>query len=248
MSFIKSIVKSIFVKLGFEFKRIQKLDQYELKFDLSMKGALLRCVQRGLKVNSVIDIGASNGSWSDICLKYIPNASYLLIEAQEAHKESLQIFKNNHNNVDYIISAAGSYEGEIYFDNTGLFGGLASETPFEENCIRVPVITIDSEVKKNNLKPPYLIKLDTHGYELPILIGAKETIKNASLIILEAYNFKLTKDSLKYYEICAYMESIGFQSIEMVDTMLRMYDHTLWQMDIFFIPMNSKEFSFNSYV
>ena len=44
------------------------------------------------------------------------------------------------------------------------------------------------------------------------------------------------------------MESIGFQSIEMVDTMLRMYDHTLWQMDIFFIPKNSKEFSFNSYV
>jgi hypothetical protein len=36
-----------------------------------------------------------------------------------------------------------------------LFGGLASKTPFDKNCIEVPVVTIDNEIKKRNLKPHF---------------------------------------------------------------------------------------------
>lgn len=237
---LSELVKSTFKQFGFRISRIQE--------ELTMEGALKRCTNRGLNVNSVIDVGASDGRWSKSCMDFLPNAKYLLVEAQDAHRNSLEKFKTEHPNADFVIAAAGGKEGKIYFDNGDLLGGLASETPFEKNCIEVPVITIDDEIKRRILQPPYLIKLDTHGFEIPILEGAKNAIKNAELIIIETYNYKLTNDSLKYYEMCEYMEKLGFSSVEMVDFMLRKHDHTFWQMDTFFVPSNRKEFSYNSYL
>lgn len=149
--------------------------------------------------------------------------------------------------MDYILKAAGRNNGFIYFDNSDLMGGEASETPFKKNCITVPVTSIDEEVKKLNLKPPYLIKLDTHGFEIPIIEGALNTIKDAELVIIETYNYKLTNNSLKYFEMCDYMEKLGFSSIEMVDFLLRTNDNSFWQMDTFFIRSDRKEFTYNSF-
>ena len=238
---IKKIAKLGFRKFGYRIERFREDSEF------TMEDALQRCTNRGLLVNTVIDVGASNSSWSRMCIKILPNARYLLIEAQEVHKEGLERFKNEYINGEYILAAAGGKEGFIYFENSSLFGGLASETPFEKNCIEVPVITIDEEIKRRNLQPPFLIKLDTHGFEIPILEGAFNTLKKTELVIIETYNYKLTADSLTYYQMCDYMERLGFLSIEMVDFMLRKYDNSLWQMDTFFIPSNRKEFGYNSY-
>ncbi len=180
-------------------------------------------------------------------MKHYPSAFYHLIEAQEPHKADLEAFKQKNKNVNYVLAAAGNKVGEIYFDNGGLFGGLASDTPLEQNHIVVPVTTIDVEIAKHNLKAPYLIKLDTHGYEVPILEGASETLKNANLVIIETYNFQIAKNSLRFWEMCAYMEKLGFLPIDMVDFMHRAKDNAFWQMDIFFVRKDRAEFGYNSY-
>tara|TARA_B110000091_G_C13808248_1_gene473597 strand:- start:1243 stop:1995 length:753 start_codon:yes stop_codon:yes gene_type:complete len=246
---IKKIIKRVFKTFGYKVYKINTpIVIYKYNTPFTMQTALQRCVNRGLKVNTVIDVGASDGRWSKMCMNIIPEAKYLLVEAQEDHKEGLINFKESNENVAYIIAAAGKENGTIYFDNTGLFGGIASTEKFEKNCIEVPMINLDSEIESRELEGPYLLKLDTHGFEVPILEGAKELIKNAALIIIETYNYKLTDDSLKYHEMCSYMEKLGFSSIEMVDFMQRKYDDSFWQMDTFFIPSNSKEFSYNSYI
>jgi len=239
---MKKLVKFGLKKLGYKIQLIPKIES-----EFTMEGALQRCLNRGLEINTVIDVGASDGRWSRMCMNFLPKAKYLLIEAQEAHQAGLDKLKAENKNVDYALAAAGGKEGKIYFDNSGLFGGLASETPFENNCIEVPVITIDGEVERLQLQSPYLIKLDTHGFEIPILEGAMKTLKDAELIIIETYNYKLTNDSLKYYQMCDYMDKLGFSSIEMADFTLRLYDHSFWQMDTFFIPSRRNEFSYNSY-
>lgn len=242
---LKELVKSGFEKIGLKVEKLSKNDYLENNF--TMEGALQRCVSRGLNVNSVIDIGASDGRWSDICIQYLPKAKYLLIEAQGEHEKGLLKFISKHSKSEYIIAAAGGREGKIFFNNEDLLGGIASEEPFEKNCIEVPVVTVDKEVKERNLKAPYLIKLDTHGFEVPILEGALNTIKSAELIIIETYNYKLTKECLKYYEMCKYMENLGFSSIEMVDFFRRKYDNSFWQMDTFFIRSDRKEFTCNKF-
>jgi FkbM family methyltransferase len=242
---IKKSIKKLLKRFGI---RISKIGiENSLVNEFSMEGALYRCKIRGLQVNTVIDVGASDGRWTRMCLNHLPSSSYLLFEPQEPHMIGMEKLKEKYGNVEYITAAAGNRKGEIFFDNGDLLGGLVSETSFEKNCIKVPITTIDIEVSKRGLEPPFLIKLDTHGYEIPILERAKQTIKQAELIIIETYNFKLSGNSLKYYEMCSYMEKLGFSSIEIVDLMSRKLDSSFWQMDTFFIPSSRIEFKNNAY-
>jgi FkbM family methyltransferase len=214
---------------------------------LSTEAALLRTQRRNTSITTVIDVGASDGRWSLDAMKYYPHASYYLIEAQQQHEKALMALRQRKKNLQYVIAAAGARLGEIYFDAEDLFGGVASENPVNEKSLRIPVITIDSIVQKHNLKGPFLLKLDTHGYEVPIFEGASETLCSSSLIIVETYNFKLTSDSLRFHEICFYLEKKGFRCIDISEPMFRSRDQAFWQIDLFFIPIDSSEFEYNNY-
>jgi FkbM family methyltransferase len=202
-----------------------------------------------VSVETVIDVGASNGHWSARMMRYFPNARYLLIEAQkDAHGVALERFKAAHPNVEYELCAAGDRDGEIYFDASDPMGGLASATPFPKNNITVPVSTIDNLVGSRNLTGPFLLKLDTHGYEVPILEGARQTMAQAAMLIIEAYNFTLCPGALRFYELCQFLEARGFRCVDMFDLMNRPGDHAFWQMDMVFLPTTHPVFQSNRYI
>lgn len=56
-------------------------------------------------------------------------------------------------------------------DSSGIYGAAAP------NPHVVPATTIDLEVAERGLQAPFVIKLDTHGFELPILNGARGTLR-----------------------------------------------------------------------
>jgi len=239
---IKKTIKKIFNILGFEI-----VQNYKRQDNFIMSKALERCYKRGIKINTVIDVGASNGMWTEQCMNIYPDANYLLFEAQEIHKKALDKFVNKHKNIDYILAVAGNKKGKIFFDNKLAFGGQAYEKKISENLVELPVSTIDIETKKRKLQAPFLIKLDTHGFEIPILEGATETLDKAELLIIETYNYKLTDNSLRYWEMNVYLEKLGFLPIEIVDFRLRKKDNSFWQMDTFYIKSTRKEFKYNQF-
>ena len=97
------------------------------------------------------------------------------------------------------------------------------------------------------LPGPYMIKLDTHGYEVPILLGAKETLRKANLVVIETYNFRIQGSSLLFHEMVAYMRERGFGLIDMSEPLWREFDRALWQIDLFFLPLDRPEFRVNSF-
>lgn len=213
----------------------------------SMENALKRSLERKHNLSTIIDIGASDGRWSENCMKYYPESKYFLIEAQNAHEEKLKELKNDKKNVDYIISAAGDKDGKIFFDNSGLFGGVAAYERSGESCVEVNMVSIDSIVEKNRFKPPFLLKLDTHGFEEKIFNGAEKTLQKTEMIIVEAYAHPIS-GTFRFFELCSFLKEKGFLPVEIVDLMLRPYDNTLWQMDIFFIKDTGNKFKYNDYV
>lgn len=242
MKFVKYSIKNFFQDIKENLRsRGFKIDNY------SLEAALSRSKWRNTDIKTVIDVGASDGRWSLVAKKYFPQAFYFLIEARQEHEAALQTVKFKYQNLDYLISAAGDKIGQCYFDASDLFGGLASHNPFEQNCITVPITTIDIEVQTRKLLPPFLIKLDTHGFEVPILEGAIQTLKNSELVIIEVYNFQLTNESLKFYELCDYMEKQGFRCVDLSDPVHRKKDKAFWQVDLFFIPSSNVVFDSNSY-
>lgn len=241
MIFKKVIRKAI--ELAVRIPRVNRILTSAL---FSQQNALQRIKTNGLLINTVIDVGASDGRWSSIAQKAWPSTACFLIEANAVHASSLQQLKSKNSNIDYVIVAAGDTNGRIYFDAEDPFGGAASLIP-SAGTTSVPVNKIDTLVAERKLEPPFLVKLDTHGFEIPILRGAEETLKKTNLIVVETYNFKLTSDSLRFYEMCAYMEKAGFRCVDLSGILHRPSDSAFWQMDLYFIPASNRLFKDNTY-
>lgn len=214
---------------------------------LTMNDSLERLRRAGLEIQTIIDIGASDGRWTRNAMRFFPAASALLVEPLEERRDALAEFKRQFPRVDYAIAAAAAQEGEgALHVASDLVGSGLCETP-SENTRSVPLTTVDKLIRERNLKPPFLMKLDTHGFEVPILEGARQTLRATSILIVEVYNFQLTPTSLRFHEMCAHLEAFGFRCFDLVDPSLRPKDGAFWQMDLVFISKDSSIFSSSSY-
>ena len=205
----------------------------------------LKWLSTNIQIKTVLDVGASNGCWSQECLKFYPESNYVLFEPQPVHSKSLDLFSKN-KNISVIKKAVGLLEGHTFFNASDPFGGSLSQKN-SENTIKVEVTTIDNSMEILKLESPYLIKLDTHGYEKSILDGAVNTLEKTYALIIECYNYKISDESLLFFELCEYLYHKKFRPIYIVDVLNREYDNSLWQMDMFFIKSDWKGFEYNSY-
>lgn len=131
------------------------------------------------KNDTVLDCGAAygdsaywaykNGAKKIYCFEVTPDTLSILKET---------IINNELTSVAEIIpQALGKTSGEAYFSTFENAYSNCIASKKEENCIVVPVTTIDIFCSEHNVKPTF-IKMDIEGAELDALEGAKETIRN----------------------------------------------------------------------
>jgi FkbM family methyltransferase len=228
---LKQLIKKSFNSWGYDISK-----NIDLTGAPTMKGGLYRAKIRGLGIKSVVDVGASDGSWSLLCREFFPHAEYLLIEAQMPHLDGLRKVKLKNKGIDFTMKAASDRSGRVYFDDHDLWGGVASHEPFQGGCTEVEATTIDYEAGTRGLTGPFIVKLDTHGHEREILEGGREILKQTKLLIIETYNFKINQEGKRFYEICLHLKELGFMPADIVDLLYRDKDKILWQMDTFFLP------------
>lgn len=249
---LKKVMRSKFIqrlnnKYGIS-QQPEKIVNSPWTIDLSTPLTVSRLKKIGIEINSVIDIGASDGRWTAEVLPYYPEAEVLLVEANPYHKKSLDKFVASNKNTQYYLGAAGNKKGIACFEAADPFGGLAFNSEVSgAGIIKVPSNTVDNLVAEYNLPGKHLLKLDTHGFEVPILEGAKETLKNTNLVIMETYCFQLNETALKFYEICKYMENLGFSVADFSEPVWRDKDGMFWQFDLFFIPSDYPNLQYNHY-
>jgi FkbM family methyltransferase len=211
-----------------------------------MEGVLARAANRGMVVRTVIDVGASDGSWSLLAKDYFPDAHFLLFEPLVERQASLEGLRQRRG-FDYVAAAAGACRGEATFEvDPGLDGSRVTAAR-SAGGRTVPVEAVDSVVAERRLPGPFCLKLDTHGYELPILGGAAAVLAQTSLLIIEAYNFRLGPEALKFHELCTWLEPRGFRCFDLADPMRRPKDGVLWQVDLAFAPATSPMFASDQY-
>lgn len=194
-----------------------------------------RAVIRGVPIGSIIDVGASDGHWSGTVRKYWPGAPLLLIDANPVHEPELKAFTEQHQPAHYRLAAAGPTVGKAKFYATEdkYSGAVSLGMPGD---FEVEQVSIDSLVAELKLPPPYFIKLDTHGYELEILQGAAQTLRDTTLVQLEVYNFRLRKGVPVFPEMCFHMDQKGFRLSDVFDIVHRPSDGIMWQADALFEP------------
>ena len=236
------------------FEKLQRLVRQDRPTGRAVKGdqpvmsdMLTRLASRGAALNTVVDVGAAVGSWSTSFAEAIPGKAHLLIEANAVHEPALLACCQARQKWDYVLKACGRKPGHVFFDGSDPFGGVASDVATETASQSVEVTSIDHEVGRRGLKGPFLIKLDTHGYEIPILQGASEVLRSTELLVIEVYNFQLHEGCLRFWEMCQWMQERGFVPIDLFDVLYRPKDGALWQFDLVFARNNSEPFASNTY-
>lgn len=212
-----------------------------------MADLLAGAAARGHEVRTWIDVGASDGKWSVQAKRYFPDARFLLMEPLEERRAALEQLQVRHQ-FRPVIAAAGAAPGRARLHVDRGLDGSAIAAGADEPGRDVAVETVDGAVARSEWPGPYGLKLDTHGYELPVLAGARHVLAHASLVIIEAYNFRLTGASLRFPELCLELEKLGLRVCDLADPMRRPGDRALWQMDLAFAPATHAVFHSNSYL
>jgi FkbM family methyltransferase len=212
-----------------------------------MTAALERLSTRIPEARTVIDIGASNGTWSVSAMRAFPSANFLAVEPLHERERSLQLISYRTTRFDYALCVAGApNESSVSINVAEDLDGSTIDTGGNSGR-QVPSKTIDQLVAEKRLTGPYILKFDTHGFEEKILEGAKETLDATAAIIMECYNFDITAKSLRFPEMCLLLEKMGFRPVDIADPMLRPVDNTLWQFDLFFMESNHSMFQNNAF-
>lgn len=211
-----------------------------------MDGLLARARARGAKPTTVIDVGASDGIWSLRARRHFPDAEYLLFEPLTEHRAALQRLAHRHG-FHHVEAVAGDRTTPVAFTVDAGLDGSGVAAAGGESTRTVPQVRIDDAVAARGLRGPYCVKLDTHGYEIPVLEGAPNILAQTELLVIEAYNFALTPNTLRFPELCTWLESRGFRCCDLADPMRRPGDGAFWQMDLAFVPVRHPVFESNRY-
>lgn len=211
-----------------------------------MAGLLSRAAGRGFTPATVIDVGASDGIWSLRAQRTFPAAKFLLFEPLAERQPALARLTATHG-FQVVPAVAGNEQGTVSFEVDPALDGSGVVAAGQPGSREVAVETLDRATSAHGLTGPYCLKLDTHGYELPVLGGATQVLTQTQLLIIEAYNFQLTPGTLRFHQLCAWLEARGFRCCDLADPMRRPGDGVLWQMDLAFAPADSPFFSSRQY-
>lgn len=243
---LRNAANQLLRSAGLELVRVQKTPPAPSRW--TMMAALHRAAALGLKPASLIDVGAAVGDWSRQARSVFPDAELLMIEPLIERREPLDRWASESTGIRIETGVAGASEGEINFtvtkdlDGSGVYG---SDSAGDQR--RVPQHTIDFLVQRHQLPGPYLLKLDTHGYEVPILDGAAATLANTDVLVVEAYGFRPSPTAIPYWELCSWLLMRGFRPADIVDPMGRKGDGLFWQADFVFLRADHSAFTRNTY-
>jgi FkbM family methyltransferase len=234
MQFLKKSIKKAFTFFNLEIRHNRKQGEERRT---TLIEVLTHIGGLGFRPKTVIDVGVATGTYE--LYKTFPSATHLLIEPLSEFEDDLRRISSEYK-VEYAIAAAGSRRGitkinvhpdllgsSIFKEQDGLYvDGISRE---------VPVVTVDDLCRDRKLSGPFLIKIDTQGAEKLVLEGAKKTLKETEVVILEVNFFPFHKDSPEFYEVVHFMKEVGFVVYDIFGGYNRPLDYALASVDAVFV-------------
>lgn len=191
--------------------------------------------ERGYEPNHIIDVGASHGAWTNLALKYWPGSRYTLFEPLSEQTPHLAALASAHTNVSWFPSALGKELSRmplsIYPEHLDA-ASLIYSGPTTRDVLVEP---LDSFLQSGQIPPADMLKIDVQGFEHEVLLGARNTIKQIAVVVMEAYFFRCAPSFRIVHETVAVMNSLGFRVYEFTDPLPRPRDGALGQCDICFV-------------
>ena len=214
----------------------------------SMFSKLSKLKESGYYPDTILDIGAYNGNWTNSMKTIYNDCKYYLFEAIDYPE--LNQFKNTDNVKVYNVVLNDKIEEKDWFQMKNSGDSMFREkTHHFTDCeiIKRRTIDLDSYILQNNIlhdSKNILIKIDCQGAEIPILKGSTSILNKTDFIILELPLFGQYNENVpNFLEHITFMDKIGFVPYDIIDN--HYINGFNMQIDMLFI---NKNHSFNTIV
>lgn len=207
----------------------------------SQEGAFNTLKKLGWNPRSCIDVGAYHGEWAKMFLSLFPESNILMIEAQEGKREILKEVISSKKILSYEIALLGANDGEeVAFIEMETGSSVYEESsPYKRTKTSKKLIRLDTLLENH---PEFIlshaIKIDTQGYELEVLKGCPNLLKNLEVVLLEVSLVKTNNGAPSFAEVVFFMLSNNFMLFDFC-SQIRRKDGVLWQTDLMFIRDNA---------
>jgi len=179
--------------------------------------------QKISKGDIVVDAGANIGLHTLNMAKIVGKTGKVF--AFEPEITNFEILKkniklNNYTNIFAEHKAVGEKDGTaiLYTSNHPGMHKINSKPQYSKDELSVDIISLDNFFNKNHIQPKIdFVKMDVEGFELSVLIGMKNILKNNKniKILLELYHNKLHEEDSeyesKYEELLDFLELFDFK-------------------------------------
>jgi FkbM family methyltransferase len=140
---------------------------------------------------TVVDVGAHVGIYTVKAANKVGKRGCVISVEPDPYNYRLLIenvkMNNLNKNVIPLNIALGNLKGKakLYLGERGKCHSLL---PISKRFIEVEVNTLDNVMQRLDLRHCDILKIDVEGYELEVLKGAQETLKNTSMVAVAAYH------------------------------------------------------------
>lgn len=170
----------------------------------------------------LIDVGGYKGEFTDNFVENINNVdSVFMYEPQQTSYDSLKekYKKNQKLNVAQIALSASKGTSTYYYDDDAGYNSsllLPLESGFQST--KVKTNTLDGESKEFSSDAKFVLKIDTQGNDLNVLMGAGEFLnKNTPVIFCELIYVPLYEGQAFAQEIITFLAGIGYLLVRLED-------------------------------
>ena len=198
---------------------------------------------KGYFPDTILDIGACYGNFTNSLKQIYNDSKYYLFEAND-HLE-LNQFKNDNNVKIYNILLNDKIEEINWYQKKTTGDSMFKEKTYNfDDCAIIKRVTIDldSFILQNNIlqeSKNIFIKIDCQGAEIPILKGSTSILEKTDFILLEIPLFGQYNEGVpNFLEHITFMNSIGFIIYDIIDFNSCVIHDFRMQVDVLFINKN----------
>lgn len=239
-SIVKKIIKGILKRFGIvAFKRSSRV---YLPEDDSYRVAVEQC---GKAEPVIIDGGAHKGGSVMAFSEVVPRAEYHCFEPDPVLVREISELFSDRPDVHVVAAALGESSGKATF-NINVSRPTNSLLPAADNLqadiqglcqvveqVEVEVMSVDAYCEARGIRQVDILKLDLQGYDYKALLGAKATLREVKVVLVEVLFAEIYKGCHLFPDILGFMSDCGFNLYTLCGIHYGKNDELLWADAIF---------------
>lgn len=201
--------------------------------------ALRRLRVAGYRPEFLLDIGASNGCWSDMAKGVFPGARCILVDPLlDRHIARCDRHVRRNRDFECVVAAVSNEAGEVDLQVSGDLYGSSLLRPTDHRAyetVKVRALTLDQLREEKDLQGRGLMKIDVQCAEHLVLEGARGLLPQVDGILIELSLIELAPGAKLFLEMCEMFQRLGFRYYDDAGGWRCPIKGTLLQKDVLFL-------------